>query len=82
LIQKYKTSADGLKTAAELPKNATELVALIEHCERVRLWLGHIDFCVMDPVPITKFFRRDPPRDGNWKIFLTEGSTGSTLIRK
>jgi hypothetical protein len=78
-IRKYKTTADGLADV-QLPKNVPELLDLVARCDDARMWLGHIEFCLQDTVPIHEFFRQTPGEP--WKFFLTSRDGGTTLPRK
>jgi hypothetical protein len=78
-VRKYRTTADGLKRATELPKSAAELSTLTTRCDDTRTWLGHVDFCLQDKTSITEYFKREGKE---WKFFPTLGSVGTTLPRK
>ena len=75
-VRKYKTTKNGLERATELPKNATELLALASRCDETRTWIGVVGHYVQDKLSITEFFKCD---NKEWKLFLTEGSAGTTL---
>jgi hypothetical protein len=77
-IRRFKTTADGL-AKPELPKNAEELLALAERCDETRMWLGTLGFCLQDNLSINHFFRKDIKE---WKLFLEDGSSGTTLPKK
>jgi hypothetical protein len=79
-VRKYKTSADGL-ARAQLPKNAIELLDLVTRCDDVRMWLGHIDSCLQDRIPIAEFFKQDDPGKA-WRFFINAESIGTTLPEK
>jgi hypothetical protein len=77
-LRKFKTSADGLVGAKELPKNAHELLDLTMRCGDVRAWVGWVETCISDGVKISDFFEK---RDGTW--ILKQGLGGAySLPRK
>jgi hypothetical protein len=78
-VRKYKTTKNGLERATELPKNATELLTLASRCDETRTWIGVVGHCVQDKLSISEFFKSD---NKEWKLFLTEGSAGTTLPKK
>jgi hypothetical protein len=75
-IRRYKTTADGLTRTMQLPRNAEELLALASRCDEARTWIGTVGFCLQDRLSINEFFRKE---NKEWKLFLTEGSPGTTL---
>jgi hypothetical protein len=79
LIRKYKTSADGLVAAKELPKNAPELLTLRDRCAAVRNWIGHVDFCLQDGHALSEFFKCD---DKTWFFRFSEASNWTTLPKR
>jgi hypothetical protein len=78
-IRRFRTTADGLKRATELPKNAPELLKLRDRCDDARNWLGHVGFCLWQKESVSNFFKFDGK---DWKLFITPSSAGSTLPRK
>jgi|HubBroStandDraft_6_1064221.scaffolds.fasta_scaffold251583_1 hypothetical protein len=78
-VRKYKTTADGLKRATKLPKNAIELLDLAARCDDTRTWLGHVDFCLQEKISIADYFKIDGQE---WKLFLSPTSVGTTLPQK
>jgi hypothetical protein len=62
-LRKYKTSADGLVAAKELPKNAAELLALKDRCDVLRTWIGQVDSCLRDADPLSEYFKYE---DKTW----------------
>jgi hypothetical protein len=90
-VRKYKITADGLARISELPKNANELLTLTMRCNDTRDWLGTLGYCLADvPSSLGEFFKfvkkqttRKPKKtDGEWQLFLTENSAGTTLPKK
>ena len=79
MVRKYKTTADGVKRS-ELPKNAQELLDLVERCDETRTWLAHIVSCLND-TSIDTYFRQEKSGEP-WKLFMTEDSAGTTLPKK
>lgn len=78
-IRKYKTSADGLVSAKELPKNASELLALRDRCDVLRTWLGHVDFCLQNATSLGEFFKCD---DKTWFFRHSSSAEWTTLQKK
>jgi hypothetical protein len=76
-IRKFKTSADGLIEAAELPQDVTELSDLTKRCDAMRTWIAEIDFLVRKAWPLSKHFKREDkkwfhrllPSSGEWTTF-------------
>jgi hypothetical protein len=75
-IRKYKTTADGLKRATELPKNAPELLGLRDRCDVLRTWIGHVDFCLQNANRLSDFFKRE---DKTWIFRLFPSTDWTTL---
>jgi hypothetical protein len=60
ILQRYKTSADGLIRAKKLPKNAHELLSLADRCSEVRTWLAQIEICFTHAkVNISEIFEKN-----------------------
>jgi hypothetical protein len=78
-VRKYKTTADGLKRATGLPKNAAELLQLRDRCDETRTWLGHVDFCLQEKISLTDYFKLDGK---DWWLFVSPSSAGTTLPKK
>jgi hypothetical protein len=78
-IRKYKTSADGLKAAEGLPKNASELISLGGRCDALRNWIGHVDFCLRDRAALDDFFRRE---NQTWFFRLSDSTEWTTLPKR
>jgi len=80
-IRKYKTSADGLVPAKELPKNASELLDLRDRCQTVLMWVSHVDLCLQDNTPLDTFFKCEEKKwffrftpDGPWRTLQEKWS--------
>jgi hypothetical protein len=58
-IQKFKTSADGLISAKELPKSTPELSKLADRCDDARTWIGHVDWCIRNEESLSDYFKRE-----------------------
>jgi hypothetical protein len=78
-VQKFKTTSDGL-ASAKLPKNADELLTLVNRCNDARTWVGAVGFCLQETISICDHFSRPPGEP--WRFYLTPGSVGTTLPRK
>lgn len=79
-IRKYKTSADGLVRAKELPKNFPEMLALRDRCDILRTWIGHVDYCLGEGTPIGDFFKYEK-NEKNW-CFRYSSSSAWTALRE
>ena len=78
-IRRFRITADGLKRATELPKNASELIQLRDRCDDTRTWLGYVGFCLWQKEKISNFFKLDGK---DWQFFATSSGDGTTLPRK
>jgi hypothetical protein len=78
-IRKFKTSADGLKRAAELPKNAGELLILRDRCTETCAWLSHVGYCLRQSARLSDYFKLEA---NEWKLFTRPGAVGATLPSK
>ena len=77
-LRKYKTTADGLVSAKELPKNAVELLDLATRCEDVRVWLAWMECSLSDGTKITDLFEQT---EKTWGMIWPRGDR-TTLPRK
>lgn len=78
-IRKFKTSAEGLVVAKELPKNAPELLELRDRCDVTRTWIGHVDFCLQDDIPLSEFFKHE---EKTWYFHATTSADWTTFRKK
>jgi hypothetical protein len=62
-IRKFKTTADGLAEATELPQDVTALTNLTKRCDYMRTWIAEIDFCMRRKRPFNDHFKRE---DKKW----------------
>ncbi len=84
-VRKYKITADGLKRASELPKNADELRKLTARCNDARDWIGMVGFCLSNQESsLTQYFKYKikSKKEREWKLFMTERSSGTTLPKR
>jgi hypothetical protein len=58
-IRKFKTTADGLAEAKELPQDVSELSSLTKRCDQMRIWIAEIDFCMRKAKPLSDHFKRE-----------------------
>jgi hypothetical protein len=63
-IKRYTTSAEGLVSVRDMPKNAPELLRLAKRCEDARDWISLLVGCLPEPISrggfkIKECFRRD-----------------------
>ena len=58
-IRRFKTTADGLVEAKELPQDVSGLSSLTDRCDKLRNWIAEIDFCIRRAWPLSKHFKQD-----------------------
>jgi len=78
-IRRYKLTAEGMKRAPSLPKDAGALLDLRDRCNATRDWLAHLDGCLRAKQSLSTYFRME---GREWKLFITPDSVGTTLPKK
>jgi hypothetical protein len=84
-VRKFKTSADGLIEAKEMPQDVTELSAITRRCDDLRTWVAEIEFCISKNRPLStqfkrienKWYHRLLPSSEDWKTLQKKPAQAS-----